>query len=159
MPAASEAPGASATPGLPRTWRPLGPRIASALAGGTLLLITTLLWLGLEQDVRDKVTPFQRGTVVAMFLLGFLCLFALSRSKVQARHDGLHVVNGYRTRDYAWAEIVAVRLAPGAPWVTLDLNDGTTASVLGIQASDGARAKQAVRELRALVDGAHAPGD
>jgi hypothetical protein len=156
MPAASEA---SGTPGLPRTWRPLGPRIASLLAGGTLLLITAFLWFGLEQDVRDSVTPFQRGTVVTMFLLGFLCLYALSRSKVQARDEGLRVVNGYRTRTYAWAEIVAVRLAPGAPWVTLDLNDGTTASALGIQASDGARAKQAVRELRALVDRAHAPGD
>lgn len=145
--------------GLPRTWRPLGPRIAGAVAGGTLLVVTGLLWVGLDQDVRDSVTPFQRGTVIAMFLLGFACLYALGRSRATARADGLAVVNGYRRHHYDWAEIVAVRLNPGAPWVSLDLADGTTASVMAVQASDGARARRAVKELRALVDGAHAPGD
>lgn len=161
MPADSEAarPEQPDVPELPRTWRPLGPRIAACVAGGALFVITAFLWFGFDQDVRDKVTPFQRGTVVAMGLLGFACLYALGRSRVQAREEGLHVVNGYRSHDYAWAEIVAVRLNPGAPWVTLDLNDGNTASVLAIQSSDGLRAKQAVRQLRALVDRAHAPGD
>jgi hypothetical protein len=144
---------------MPRTWRPLGPRIAGGVAGGSLLAVTALLWFGLEQDVRDSVTPFQRGTVIAMFLLGFACLYALARSRAVARPEGLEVVNGYRRHDYAWAEIVAARLNPGAPWVTLDLADGTTASVLAIQGSDGARARTALRELRALVDSAHAPGD
>ncbi|MDO9454860.1 PH domain-containing protein [Nocardioides sp.] len=159
MPADSDASGAPALPALPHTWRPLGPRIAGGVAGGALLAVTGLLWIGLEEDVRDSVTPFQRGTVVAMFLLGFACLYALARSRVVAREEGLHVVNGYRRHDYAWAEIVAVRLNPGAPWVVLDLSDGTTASVLAIQSSDGLRAKQAVRQLRALVDRSDAPGD
>jgi hypothetical protein len=44
-----------------------------------------------------------------------------------------------------------VHLPPGAPWVVLDLADGTSVSALGIQASDGARAHQAVRQLRALI--------
>ena len=121
--------------------------------------MTALLWVGLEQDVRDSVTPFQRGTVVTMFLLGFACLYALGRSRAVARDDGLHVVNGYRRRDYVWAEIVAARLNPGAPWVTLDLADGTTAPVMAIQGSDGARAKTALRELRTFIDRAHTPGD
>jgi hypothetical protein len=156
MPAASDP---AARPPLPRTWRPLGPRIAGAIAGGALFAVTALLWVGLDQDVRDSVTPFQRGTVVAMFLMGFACLYALARSRVVAHAGGLQVVNGYRRHDYAWAEIVAVRLNPGAPWVTLDLSDGTTAAVMAVQSSDGLRAKQAVRELRTLVDRAHAPGD
>jgi hypothetical protein len=48
--------------------------------------------------------------------------------------------------------VIAVRLPPGAPWVTLDLADGNTVAVMGIQGSDGARARLAVRELRALVE-------
>lgn len=152
-------PPADETLDLPRTWRPLGPRIAGGVAGGALLAVTALLWVGLDQDVRDSVTPFQRGTVGAMFLLGFACLYALGRSRVVARPEGLEVVNGYRRRDYAWAEIVAVRLNPGAPWVTLDLADGTTASVMAVQSSDGLRATRAVRQLKTLVDRAHAPGD
>jgi hypothetical protein len=34
----------------------------------------------------------------------------------------------------------------------LDLADGTTASAMGIQGSDGDRARLAVRQLRALID-------
>ena len=39
----------------------------------------------------------------------------------------------------------------GAPFPTLDLADGTSRPALGIQASDGDRARQAVRELRLLL--------
>ena len=34
----------------------------------------------------------------------------------------------------------------------LDLSDGTTAQALGIQASDGARARRQVLELRRMVE-------
>ena len=156
MPADSEP---AAGPVLPITWRPLGPRIAGAVAGGTLIFITTMLWIGFDQETRDAVTPFQRGTVAAMGLLGFACLFALIRSRVEAHDDRLVVVNGYRRHEYEWAQVVAVQLNPGAPWVVLDLADGTAASAMGIQGSDGARAKQAVRVLRLLVDRANSPGD
>ena len=156
MPAASDPTGQLA---LPHTWRPLGPRIAAAVAGGSLFFITALLWIGFDEDTKAAVTPFQRGTVIVLFGLGFASLYALIRSKVQAHPDRLVVVNGYRRHTYDWAQIVAVRLAPGAPWVSLDLADGTSAPALGIQGSDGARAKQAVRQLRLLLDSAHAPGD
>lgn len=156
MPADSEP---AAGPVLPITWRPLGPRIAGAVAGGTLIFITTMLWIGFDQETRDAVTPFQRGTVAAMGLLGFACLFALIRSRVEAHDDRLVVVNGYRRHEYEWAQVVAIRLNPGAPWVVLDLADGTAASAMGIQGSDGVRAKQAVRVLRLLVDRANSPGD
>lgn len=147
MPAVSEPPVA-----LPHTWRPMGPRIAGAVAGGALLVITAFLWMGFDDATRNSVTPFQRGTVVFLGLIGFAALFALIRSRVDAETDRLVVVNGYRRREYEWAEVVGVHLPPGAPWVTLDLADGSTASAMGIQGSDGARAKQAVRQLRALVD-------
>jgi hypothetical protein len=147
MPAGSD----PATPELPVTWRPLGPRIAGIAAGGALVAITTLLWLGFDDETRASVTPLQRGTVIGFGLLGFGCIYALARSRVQATADRLVVVNGYRRHEYEWAEIVAVHLEPGAPWVTLDLDDGTTASAMGIQSSDGQRARVAVRQLRALV--------
>ena len=156
MPAASDPTGQLT---LPHTWRPLGPRIAAVVAGATLLFMTALLWIGFDDKTRAAVTPFQRGTVIAMFLLGYGCLYALIRSCVRAHPDRLVVINGYRRREYDWAEIVAIRLNPGAPWVILDLADGTSASALGIQGSDGARAKAAVRQLRLLLDSAHAPGD
>ena len=122
-------------------------------------MIVGFLWIGFDDETRASVTPFQRGTVVALGLLGFSVMYALIRCRAQARAEGLIVVNGYRRHDYAWEEIIAVHLPQGAPWVTLDLADGTTASVMAIQGSDGQRARIAVRQLRALVDRPDAPGD
>jgi hypothetical protein len=143
---------------LPHTWRPLGPRIAGAVAGAVLVVMASFLWFGFDAETRDAITPFQRGTVIALGLVGLSALFALIRSRVVAQPDRLTVVNGYRRRDFEWAEVIAVHLPPGAPWVTLDLADGNTVSAMGIQSSDGARARTAVRELRSLVDHPPATG-
>ena len=98
---------------------------------------------------------FQRLTVL---VLGLMVLgighgaLALPRRR---RRDGLRVVNGYRTHDYAWPEVVAVTLRPGNPWAVLDLSDGTVAGGHGHPGlRRGARPAQ-VRRLRALVE-AHA---
>lgn len=144
MPADSE-------PSLPRTWRPLGVRLAGAVFGGLLLLVCVVVWFTFDAETRARFTPFQRGTVVFLGLLAFAAGFALCRSRVVAETGRLVVVNGYRRREYTWPEVVAVHLPPGAPWATLDLADGTTASVMAIQGSDGARARTAVRELRTVL--------
>lgn len=54
-------------------------------------------------------------------------------------------------RRLAWAEIVSVRFGHGRPWVQLDLADGTTLAVMGIQRSDGALANREARRLATLV--------
>src|SRR3954449_54189 len=145
MPAGSEVP-------LPHTWRPLGVRVAGAVLGGGLLLVCALAWVGFDAETRARFTAFQRGTLVFFGLLAFSVWFALVRSRVVAETQRLIVVNGYKRREFEYAEVVGVHLPPGAPWVTLDLADGSTASAMGIQGSDGGRAKQAVRELRAVVE-------
>ena len=150
MPAASEA------PGLPRTWRPYGVRIAIWVLGGLLVALVAAVWIGLGDDVRSQFMPFQRGTLVFMGILLFLTYNSLVRSKVTATEDGLTVVNGYRKRVFEWSQVISVSLRRGAPWGTLDLSDGTTISVIGIQGSDGDRARRAVRELRATIE-AHTP--
>ena len=149
MPAGSEP---AETVSLPHTWRPLGVRVASAVLGIGLLVVCALAWVGFDDETRARFTPFQRGTLVFLGLVAFAAWFALMRSRVVAERDRLVVVNGYRRREYEWAEVIAVHLPPGAPWVTLDLADGTTVPAMGIQGSDGDRARRAVRELRALVD-------
>lgn len=151
MPADSE-PGRPATVRLPHTWRPFGVRLAGIVFGGALLIVCAFAWFGFDEDTRAKFTWFQRGTLVFLGALGFSAWFALVRSRVVATAEKLIVVNGYRRHEYEWAEVVAVHLPPGAPWAVLDLSDGTTASALGIQGSDGARASTAVRQLRVLLD-------
>jgi hypothetical protein len=145
---------ADSDPGLtlPHTWRPFGARIAGTIAGVMLLVVCAAAWFGFDDETRARFTIFQRATLVFLGLVAFTAWFALVRSRVVATAEGLVVVNGYRRREYDWAEIVAVHMPPGAPWATLDLSDGTTASALAIQGSDGERARRAVRQVRALAD-------
>jgi hypothetical protein len=143
---------------LPHTWRPLGVRIAATGLFGMLAAVVGFAWFSFDAETRAAFTPFQIATLVALGLLAVSLGFALARSRVVAEPDKLVVVNGYRRREYDYAAVVDASLAPGAPWVTLDLDDGTTASAMGIQGSDGARAQTALRELRAVLASASAAG-
>lgn len=146
MPADSEP-----LPALPHTWRPLGPRIAAAVFAVVLVGAFSWLWLSFDDQTRAAINVVERITVVLVVGTGIALLYALARSKVVAREQGLVLVNGYRRREYEWAEVVALHMPPGAPWPTLDLADGSTVSALGIHGSDGERAKRAVRELKGLL--------
>jgi hypothetical protein len=136
---------------LPHTWRPLGVRLAGAIFGGALLAVCVAAWIGFDADVKARFNTLELVTVVGLGAMFYGAGFALARSRVVATTDRLVVVNGYHRREYEWAEVVAVSLPPGAPWAVLDLADGTSASAMGIQGSDGTRARTQVRELRAVL--------
>ena len=137
---------------LPRTWRPLGVRIAGVLFGAIFLIFCAFAWYALGAETREKFTLLQRATLVGMGAGLVAALHALGRCRIDATEKGVVVVNGYRRREFEWAQVVAVRLRSGAPWASLDISDGTTVPVMGIQGSDGPRAVKAVRELRSLTD-------
>lgn len=157
MPAGSEPTphDGSTAPSLPARFRPLGVRLAGVLFGAGLFAVGAAVWLTLSQEVRDAFNPLQRITVLLLFTTVVAMGHALGRCRVDADEDGLRVVNGYRTHELTWPEVVAVRLRPGNPWATLDLANGTSLAAMGIQGSDGGRARQQVRQLRALIE-AHA---
>lgn len=152
MPADSDRAAAPALPSLPHTWRPFGVRMAGTVLGVGLLVVCGLAWVGFDDETQAKFTGFQRGTVIALGLFAFTLWFALVRSRVVAEAERLVVVNGYRRKEFAWAQLVGVHLPPGAPWATIDLTDGTTVAAMALQGSDGARAKTAVRQLRAIAE-------
>ena len=152
MPAAFNAGSASdAEIVLPHTWRPLGARIMGIVLGSLLLAMALFAWFAFPPEVRAQFSTFQKITMVVLTAGAYTLGYALLRSRVVAEDRRLVVVNGFRRREFDWAEVVAVHLPPGAPWATLDLSDGTTVSALAIQGSDGARARHAVRQLRALI--------
>jgi Bacterial PH domain len=153
MPAVSETSGPSepSAPTLPHTWRPLGVRLAVWFFGGMLAVVCVAGWVAVGADVRARVTIYQQATVVLLALAALAVAGGLVRCKVTATAAGLDVVNGYRLHHYEWAEVLAIHMPQGAPFPTLDLADGTSRPTFGIQASDGDRARQAVRELRVLL--------
>lgn len=148
MPADSE----RALPALPHTWRPFGIRLAVLGFGLTLAVVCAAAWFGFDESVRDRFTLLQRGTLFVFAVGGGTCGWALARARVTAEQARLVVVNGFRTRELAWEEVLSVHLPPGAPWASLDLADGTTISAMALQGSDGSRAQTGVRQLRALIN-------
>lgn len=144
MPAGSEL-------SLPHTWRPVGPRIMGYLLVVCLAVMVVVTWVGFSDRIQATFTLFEKLTMAFIGLLILTCVHALTRSRVVASEQGLTVVNGYKRRDLEWAQVVAVNFPQGAPWPNIDLTDGTNISVHGIQASDGAMAKRAVRDLRGLL--------
>jgi hypothetical protein len=152
MPAGSERPSGQGLPALPHTWRPLGVRVAVAGLGLMLLVVCAAAWFGFDESVRDRFTLLQRLTVLVMGAGFAACGWALARARVTAEMEALVVVNGFRTRRLEWEEVLAIHLTTGAPWATLDLADGTTISAMAFQGSDGQRARDGVRQVRALID-------
>jgi len=159
MPAASDDSAGSAEsepayqPGvsLPHTFRPLGARIATGTAAIAVVGAVTFLWLMLPSEVQDDFSVIQRVTLLVFFAAILVLLNAIFRTSARASEAGLVVVNGYRRRDLEWSQIVRISLTPNRPWALMDLDDGTTLSVMAIQTSDGARAKQAARQLAGII--------
>lgn len=135
----------------PVTFRPLGVRVAVVALGVVLFGATAAVWVAFPESVRDQFTTFQRLTVLAFGLAYAASGHALARSRVDVRPEGLHVVNGYRSHDYAWSDVAGVALRSGSPWAILELADGSTVPAMGIQGSDGDRAVAQAREIRRLL--------
>lgn len=147
MPAASE-PGGSLT--LPARFRPLGIRLAAVGLGLALAAVLTAIWFGFSPETRAAFTVLQRLTLLGFGIAMVLVGYALGRSRVDAREDGLLAVNGFRSHFHPWEQIARITLRDGAPWSLLELTDGTTAPAMGIQGSDGRRAVEQVKRLRAI---------
>jgi uncharacterized membrane protein YbhN (UPF0104 family) len=147
MPAGSEA--ADGT--VPVTFRPFGVRIAALVLGLLLFGVVAGIWLAFPPEVRDQFTAFQRLTVLGFAVAAAAAIYALARSRVEARPEGLLTVNGYRSHLYRWGDVGGVTLRAGGPWAILELSDGSTVPAMGIQGSDGSRAVGQVKALRAVL--------
>ncbi|MFJ7304531.1 MULTISPECIES: PH domain-containing protein [unclassified Streptomyces] len=135
-------------PALPVTFRPARTRAVLLGAGAAILVVITTVAMLLEQ-----LGPGERLSFILTAALLFGVLLLLSRPKVVADETGVTVVNIAGRRRLDWAEILRVNLRPGDPWVFLDLSDGTSLPVLGIQPGIARRrAIEDARTLRALVE-------
>lgn len=143
---------AGSDPSVPQMWRPLGVRLAALVFGGGLLVVCAMAWVGFSDEIRESFTFPQKLTLFLMGATAWGALQAMSRSKVLADKNSVVVINGFRKRVFARHQVVSVNLGRSAPWATLDLADGTSVAAMGIQGSDGDRARAAVRELRQVLD-------
>ncbi|MFI8087045.1 PH domain-containing protein [Streptomyces sp. NPDC086080] len=141
-------------PALPVTFRPARTRAVLLTAGTAVFVAVSLIGLLLEQ-----FGPGERLSFVFTAALLAGVLFLLARPKVVADETGVTVVNIVSRRRLEWAQILQVNLRAGDPWVFLDLSDGTSMPVLGIQPGIArARAVADARALRALAEDRSAAG-
>lgn len=136
---------------LPRTWYPKRSRLITRIVGLVILGGLIVLAVALPEDGGWNIGS--KLGVVATGVFGLCFMLMLGRPKVVATEDGVRVVNLLRVVELQWAQIVRVQLRQGDPWVFLDLSDGETLAVMGIQVSNGrADAIRAAGELRDLVE-------
>jgi hypothetical protein len=114
-------------------------------------VVLLAIWFAFPDDVRAKFNLTQILTLVFFGAVVGAVVWGLMRCRVDLDASGMTVVNGYTSRRFEWAQVVAISLAPGSPWAVIDLSDGTTVSALGIQGSDGALALRQVAEVREFI--------
>ncbi|PIE26816.1 MAG: hypothetical protein CSA58_07785 [Micrococcales bacterium] len=128
--------------------------IAYTFAVGIVVAMVALAVFVPGAEALDRIGFVAVGLLIAAVLYRQATVAAIPSA------TGLRVRNLIHTTSLEWAQIVNVRLGDD-PWVRLDLSDGDTLSVMGIQRADGAQhtRTEATRlaELVALHNQADAP--
>ncbi|AEG44340.1 PH domain-containing protein [Isoptericola variabilis] len=132
-----------------RTFRPFWGRVAAWFVGA--IAVGGSLFVGLTARGPIGAQPASRASFVAFAVLAALLLWRVAGVHASPSPAGLVVRNVVYTRRLAWPEIVAVRFSGNDAWVRLDLADGGTLAVMGIQRSDGERGMAEARRLLELV--------
>lgn len=128
--------------------RPFRPRGTRIMALGLAVIVPVVL-VGTGLAVRAGIWD-----LAGFLTLGLLVSWILWRmGSVRAVPDaaGLVVRNVFSTTALSWAQIVSLRFGD-RPWPQLDLTDGDTLAVMGIQRSDGAFAQAEARRLAGLIE-------
>ncbi|MBA8823557.1 hypothetical protein FHX42_000886 [Saccharopolyspora lacisalsi] len=94
--------------------------------------------------ISDQIAMVGIGVVLAGLIL------LVTRPRLRADEDGVEIRNAVMTYRYPWSMVLAVSFPDGAAWARVELPEDENTPIMAIQAADGARAVQAMRELRDL---------
>lgn len=136
------------------------PWVVAMMAGAmglSLVAVFGVIWFQLSDNARGTFSLFQRLTLLAFFGAILWILYRMATVRVSAYDDGVRVRNVFRSYSYPWTEVKALRFKPGDPWLQLFDAEGNRLGVLAVQASEGARAGRAAKELAAVAR-AHGAG-
>lgn len=134
-------------PELPTTFRPLWAR-------RVIYPVAVIIVVAMVAGTLQLPPVYRLPDRVGIILVGLAIAYVLHRIgavRLEADAEGLTVVNVVRRRRLEWPQVVRVALPPGDPWLTLDLSDGDTLAVMGIQGSDGRYAREQASRLAQLV--------
>jgi Bacterial PH domain len=132
------------------TFRPRRGRILPLVMAGVAVVVCTIVAIGMgaagEWQVGDQLALVGLGLAMAAFLGRYASIKAVPDGA------GLTVRNLMLTRTVTWDEVIEVRFPDGAPWVTLELDDGDELAVMAIQRADGRLGRDEAMRLARIVD-------
>lgn len=131
--------------------RPKRVRIVCAIAAACVFVLFTVIGTALTKVGGEG--GFKPGDQVAMIGLGVmfaLAILAVARPYVTANESGIRVRNIVGGYELPWQAVRKVSFDRGRPWLSLELENDDTVSVLAVQAVDKEHALEAVRRLRSL---------
>ena len=131
-------------------FRPRRGRILPLILGSVAGVVCTIVAIGMgaagEWQVGDQLALVGLGLGLAAFLGRYASIKAVPDG------SGLMVRNLMLTRTVTWDEVIEVRFPDGAPWVTLELDDGDELAVMAIQRADGQLGRDEALRLARIVD-------
>ena len=131
-------------------FRPRRGRILPLVLAGVAVVVCTIVAIGMgaagEWQVGDQLALVGLGLGLAAFLGRYASIKAVPDG------SGLTVRNLMLTRTVTWDEVIEVRFPDGAPWVTLELDDGDELAVMAIQRADGQLGRDEAMRLARIVD-------
>ena len=132
-----------------RTFRSKGLIVVSWVTVAILAGLMIFIGLNMPESMKFSMS----GNITMWLLIGawaFLA-WAISRSKVTADSEKIVIVNGLRTYTFAWSDVAALSMNPGAPWPTLITQDDRRVMLFGLQGSEGKSTRNALAWLREHV--------
>ena len=131
-------------------FRPRRGRVLPLVMAAVAVVVCTVVAIGMGAggawQVGDQLALVGLGLALAAFLGRYASIKAVPGP------TGLTVRNLMLTRTITWDEIIEVRFPDGAPWVTLELDDGDELAVMAIQRADGQVAREEALRLARIVD-------
>jgi hypothetical protein len=134
--------------------RPKRVRVVCAVAAAAVFGLFAVIGTALTTVGEGVFKPGDQFAMIglgAMFALGIM---VIARPRVEADEAGVRVRNIISGYELPWSVVRKVSFDRGRPWLSLELCNDDTVSVLAVQAVDKEHALRAVRELRALHSGA-----
>jgi Bacterial PH domain len=134
-------------------------RTLAVVTVAVLCTVTFVGWFALPRNIRQLFTVSELLTLLALLGLLVGVIVAVAASSVRADEAGLQIRNGLHRYRVPWSRVHKIIFRSGDPWAQLLLRpadgsefridlDAEKRLLMGIQAVDGERARQAVEELR-----------
>ncbi|MFI5712058.1 PH domain-containing protein [Kribbella sp. NPDC051620] len=133
------------------TFHPWAIAVMAGVMGLSIVAVFGVIWFRLSPESRDTFSLFQQLTLLAFFGTVLYLLYRMATVRVTAYEDSLRVRNVFRTYRYPWKDVKALRFRAGDPWLQLFDTEGNRLGILAVQASEGARAGRAAKELAAVA--------